>query len=136
MLIARRVILAALAVGSLAPLLGVRRLLFGSPLPAPAAASPLAGRLAGLLAARDSAAVLGRAYLEGASEEAAADRLVALILPGRREGDLAGAEDSRLRALVGERHRSDFANGRTVVLRGWILSCTEARLYALAALAA
>jgi hypothetical protein len=27
--------------------------------------------------------------------------------------------------------RDDFANGRTVVLRGWIVSITEARLAAL-----
>jgi hypothetical protein len=39
-------------------------------------------------------------------------------------------ETSALRARI----RDDFAMGRTIVADGWVLSATEARLYALAAL--
>lgn len=71
-------------------------------------------------------------------------------LPGAREVGLAclqanprSADRERLLAsLAGfspatliERQQSDFALGETVTVRGWVLSQTEARLCALAALA-
>ena len=134
MLKARRLILAVLAAGSLAPLLGMQRLIAAFSDAATPEARPLAAQLVSLLRARDSAAALGHVYLAAMPEEATADRLVALILPGRRAGEDSVLGDRQLRAMLGERHRSDFASGRTVVLHGWILSRTEARLYALSAL--
>lgn len=37
---------------------------------------------------------------------------------------------------IGERSRTDFRNGRVVTVDGWVLSLTETRVYALAALLA
>lgn len=93
-------------------------------------------RLRGLLAHEDSARLIGRAYLRVAPTEARPDVLTALVaerLPGgRRALDDAGGDD--LRELVARGTARDFAEERTVVVDGWVLSCTEARLCALAAL--
>ena len=129
---ARRLVLSMLAAGSLVPLLGARRLLAAVPRAWPA--PPLAARLAALFSAPESAAILGRAYLAEAPAEADPDGLVARILPESSARELAALDGERLRALVAERQRGDFAAGRTVALDGWILSRTELRLCALAAL--
>lgn len=51
-------------------------------------------------------------------------------------GDLPVAGDiEQTRSLVGQRIRLDFADGDTIGVDGWVLSATEARLCALAALA-
>jgi hypothetical protein len=129
---ARRLVLSMLAAGSLVPLLGARRLLAAVPRAWPA--PPLAARLAALFSAPESAAILGRAYLAEAPAEADPDGLVARILPESSARELAALDGERLRALVAERQRGDFAAGRTFVLDGWVLSRTELRLCALAAL--
>jgi hypothetical protein len=77
-----------------------------------AAASP-----ADFFAHPESAAVIGRAYLEIAPDDAAASRL----LPGDHDA-------------LRERIVDDFASGRTVRIDGWILAVTEARLCAAVAL--
>ena len=133
MQIARRLILAVLAAGGLAPFIGARRLLAAIPHGWPADA-PVTARLVALFAAPESAAAIGRAYLAERPMEADPETLVAGILPGRSARELAMLDGTRLRALVRERHRGDFAAGRTATLSGWILSRTELRLCALAAL--
>jgi hypothetical protein len=93
-----------------------------------------AARLAGLLAHRDSARSLGRAALAalpGATTPPALAAAVLADLP-RDAAMLAAASDDDLRALVAARVREDFDSGDTVQVDGWILSCTEARLCALA----
>jgi hypothetical protein len=93
-----------------------------------------AARLAGLLAHRDSARSLGRAALAalpGATTPPALAAAVLADLPGDAAA-LAAASDDDLRALVAARVREDFDSGDTVRVDGWILSCTEARLCALA----
>jgi hypothetical protein len=93
-----------------------------------------AARLAGLLAHRDSARSLGRAALAalpGATTPPALAAAVLADLPGDA-ATLAAASDHDLRALVAARVREDFDSGDTVQVDGWILSCTEARLCALA----
>jgi hypothetical protein len=93
-----------------------------------------AARLAGLLAHRDSARSLGRAalgVLPGATAPSALAGAVLAGLPGD-PSKLAAASDDDLRALVAARVREDFDAGDTVQVDGWILSCTEARLCALA----
>lgn len=42
-----------------------------------------------------------------------------------------GVDSTPLRARVGEQVQRDFAQGRTVMLDGWVLSVTEARQCAL-----
>ena len=98
-------------------------------------APPLPGRLAALLGHRRSAGVVGREYLRVADAERTAeellDRLVA-GLPGGREA-VEPASRSELHELVVAAIDRDFADERTVRLRGWIVSRTEARLCALVA---
>ena len=94
-----------------------------------------AARLAGVLRARRGARVLGRHALEALdrprSRELAAQ--VVATLPGGASA-LASASDDELRALLATGAREDFAAERTVRCGGWVLSATEARLCALAAL--
>jgi hypothetical protein len=95
-----------------------------------------AARLARLLRGRDSARAIGREYLRSLPRAASASVLVnaiALGLPGGHS-TLGAVGDAELRALLAERSRADFGEDRTVRLRGWLLSETEARLCALAAL--
>jgi len=93
-----------------------------------------AARLAGLLAHRDSARSLGRAALGALPGATTPSALVAAVLAGVPGGPakLAEASDDDLRALVATRVREDFDSEDTVQVDGWILSCTEARLCALA----
>jgi hypothetical protein len=96
-----------------------------------------AARLAGLLAHRDSARSLGRAALAVLPGATAPSALAAAVLAGLPGGapKLDAASDDDLRAAVAVRVREDFEAGDTVQVDGWILSCTEARLCALAAIA-
>ena len=85
----------------------------------------------------DSAALLGQRYREAVPQEAGQAALAAALVAslgaeaGLPAGDLAG-----LRRLVDERIRGDFAAGRVVDVDGWLLAVTEARICALASLAA
>jgi hypothetical protein len=96
-----------------------------------------AGRLAGVFADRASAAALGRRYLRAHPAAASVDRLcdgvVARLADGRRA--IAEADEDGLRRLLAGAVREDFASDRVIDVDGWVLSATEARLYALAALA-
>jgi hypothetical protein len=94
-----------------------------------------AARLRRLLHDPVGARAIGAEYLRARPGEATAAALVEAIaqsVPGGRSV-LTKASDRALRALLAERSRADFAEGKTVMLRRWILSETEARLCALAA---
>jgi hypothetical protein len=82
--------------------------------------------LAQALRHRNSAAVVGHAYLAGAPEEADLAGLVRQIDPGPEVGDL--------RRAIAERVRADFVAGRMTRVEGWMLAETEARLAAVCAL--
>ncbi len=100
------------------------------------APEPLASKLANAVIQKDSAAVVGREYLRRVPEEADVHRLVDWICAfhgGERE-DLLEAGQQELRERLRDQQRQDFENGRIVKLQGWILSETEVRLCALAAL--
>jgi hypothetical protein len=89
--------------------------------------------LVAVLRDRASAIALGREYLAGRPEEADLARLAraletALALPA---GDPSPAE---LRERLAARVRADFEQEEIVVVGGWWLSRTEARVAALAAL--
>lgn len=93
-----------------------------------------AARLLRLLHDPLGARAIGAEYMRTRPREATAAALlnaIAQSVPGGL-GLLENASDRALRALLAERTRSDFAEGKTVVLRRWILSETEARLCALA----
>lgn len=81
----------------------------------------------------DGARAIGRDYLAQAPEEADPKRLGAFLVEG--EGSLSSLSPRELRARIGQRRTLEFQRGDTVLVRGWLLSRTEARLCALAALA-
>jgi hypothetical protein len=120
----RRAFLTGLAAGVVGAALGLRLYWSGG------STTREAGRLAGVLRHPDSAALLGRLYLDGNPREADATRLVTQIgaMPD------SAATDEALRASLDERIRNDFINGDTVTVGGWLLSITEARLCALVSL--
>ncbi len=92
--------------------------------------------LRGFFADRDAAREVGEEVLaldpDAANARVLIDRLV------RRRGEelraLAGSDPGRLFDALRAQHRDDFAEERVVVVRGWVLSQTEAWLLALAAL--
>jgi hypothetical protein len=90
-----------------------------------AAAPPVP--LASLFGDVTSARHIGRAYLEQCRAEADYDSLMADV------GDLLTSPASARK--FEDMRRQDFTAGRTVMVRGWLLSRTEARLCGLAALA-
>jgi hypothetical protein len=95
---------------------------------------PLNGWLKSMIADLESARRVGQVYLQKAPEEADRDRLLTQLYPG-----LAPARHTRSPAAWRQSYaakcRRDFAEGHTVRVDGWVLSQTEARLCALAALA-
>lgn len=102
----------------------------------PVSSSP-SQRLAGLLTHAESARVVGREYLRTIPAEGSRAVLttrIAARLPGGLE-TVETASDRRLRELLLRATLADFEHERTVVLDGWVLSQTEARLCALAAMA-
>ena len=91
-----------------------------------------AERLAGLLADRDSAAAVGRAYLDLVPGEADSRVLVRRLSASLGQGRTLG--DDELRRLLAQQIDRDFADERVATVQGWVLSVTELRLCALCAL--
>lgn len=94
-----------------------------SSFPPPALAYP---HLLDVLRDRRLVHELGCRYREIAPTENDADILTRAILP-----ETAAKSARPLRAQVKARVRQDFAHGRTVTLKGWVLAVTEARQCAL-----
>jgi len=96
---------------------------------------PLVTKLTMLFVHRASAVVVGREYLARVPGEAdpavLVERLVAAEADRRT---LDQADRETLAAWIREKQHEDFELGHTVKVNGWILSETEARLCALAAL--
>ena len=108
----------------------------GAPLPWARRQDRLIPRLLGVFQHAESARVVGAEYLRANPGEADAFQLadtIAAAVPGDAPTVLR-ASAAELRALLDHTTRADFAADRVVMLQGWILSATEARLYALAAL--
>jgi hypothetical protein len=107
-----------------------------APAPSAPARALLRARLSGLVANQASARIVGQAYLRVMPAEFASDvlldRLVSALHPGVHSLDTTTEQELRDRLLSGM--RQDFRQGRVVSLEGWIVSTTEARLCALAAL--
>jgi hypothetical protein len=96
----------------------------------------LSAKLSNVFYDRKSATVIGLEYLRHTPMEADVRRLTNLICSrwqGRYD-DIAHADTARIKELLLRQQREDFEKGRTVNVQGWILSETEARLCALAAL--
>jgi hypothetical protein len=88
-------------------------------------------QLRSLLLDVEGAREIGLVYLSKVPEERDPDALGALITEGINWPVLSGGD---ARQLLDARIRRDFASEEVVRLHGWILSRTEARLCALAAL--
>jgi hypothetical protein len=96
----------------------------------------LASKLANFYVDKGSAKAVGLEYLRSVPSEAKAGLLIDLICPfdGERRAEFAEADKQRLKELLSDRQREDFEHERVVHVRGWILSETECRLCALAAI--
>lgn len=93
-------------------------------------------RLSGLFRETESVRFVGLEYLRAAPEENSVDALIGSLAAGVEGGrrTLETTSGDGMRALLARRMRDDFGAGETVELRGWILSRTEVRLAAIAAL--
>lgn len=98
-------------------------------------ASPAGLRLRALARPAVSARAVGLAYLAGQPEEAHPLLLTELILAALAlsPAEVMRLEDGALRARLAARIAADFAEDRIAPVEGWLLSATEARLYALQA---
>ena len=107
-------------------------------------ASVGAGLAGAIFSNRRSAAILGHAYLLQRPEEADVDRLEALILSpenlaalsdvGFETDDIAAAPPVTLKKAFQSLRRRDFEEGQVLQIDDCMLSITELRLCALAAL--
>jgi hypothetical protein len=130
-MIGRREFLEALAAAGVAALAGAGALA----LPGCGREDPLEAALRGFFADPGAAREVGREVLALDPDAATAEVLVERV--ARRRGaelrGLAGSDPEALAELLRAQHRADFAEDRVVVVRGWVLSETEAWLLALAA---
>jgi hypothetical protein len=95
-----------------------------------------AARLAALFSHRESARTVGAACLAAApvAPRSTGWSTRGAALPGGRSS-IRLTSDEDLRDRLACRVRADFDEGLVVDVRGWVLSATEARLFAIAALA-
>ena len=88
-----------------------------------------AADLAAWLPHEEAVVRLGREYLGSHPGETEPAALLKLLVPAAARLDDAAARERMLVQV-----RADYAAGRTVILSGWVLSVSETRLCALAAL--
>jgi len=104
--------------------------------PAAGVSQPLGARLQRFFAHAESARAIGKHYLMLMPEESSLNHLTALICrTPENYVHFAETNTDKLRMLLAAQQREDFTNGRVVMVHGWILSETEARLCAIASLA-
>jgi hypothetical protein len=92
------------------------------------AGSMSAGELAALLAGNEAIKGLGRAYMGSHPAEVTVTALTEALVASAGSAGLDDPE--RVAALI----REDYAERRTAIVGGWVLSVTEGRLCALTAL--
>jgi hypothetical protein len=124
----RRLVNALLAGAASWPGLALAR-----PKASPDAGVELSARLLGLFPDRARVAAIGAACLDAlpANERSVAQLIDAIAAAA---GCDAAMSEAALRAQLADRVRQDFATGAVISVDGWLLSATEARLYALAML--
>jgi hypothetical protein len=94
---------------------------------------PLPTKLVDVFHDKKSARAVGLEYLRMAPTERNAGELIKLICSSQYQ-EWARADRRKMKDLLLRRQREDFELGRIFCVQGWILSATEARLCALAAL--
>ncbi|UYN93993.1 MAG: hypothetical protein KIT25_18355 [Enhydrobacter sp.] len=96
--------------------------------------APRRDGLRSLIAHWDAACLIGRRYLAIAPEDRSASALCRALFGGPLPSGGGAAAVSHLRGIVEVRRREDFSRGDTVLIDGWLLARSEARLCALASL--
>jgi hypothetical protein len=119
----RRIIVSALALAVVAAAMPRGGLRSGPPAEMPRALGPWRNRPA--------ARAIGRRYLAEHPDEADAGRLARRLFGGDGAAPVTG---TALRHAVDAARGRDFAQGDTVLIDGWLLARSEARLCALALL--
>ena len=104
----------------------------------PGARHSLATKLIACVDAKRSAEIIGLEYLRTVPAEANAEQLTSFICSRLRKpyGDLARANRKEIKSLLARQQQEDFAADRIIDVGGWVLSRSEARLYALVAISA
>jgi hypothetical protein len=75
---------------------------------------------------------VGKAYMEQVPSENSPEKLIDQLLINSKGDSIPKTTDSKtLQKMMSQKVKSDFDNGDTVVVRGWVLSRTEARQCAL-----
>ena len=75
---------------------------------------------------------VGKAYINQVPGENSAERLIdQLMISPNGDAIMATSDSLSLQKMMSEKVQADFENGETVVVRGWVLSRTEARQCAL-----
>ena len=92
-------------------------------------------RLRGLLGDETSAAAIGRAYFSTEPKLDMHDVLNRLVTDLGGETLVLNSSRQQLKLRFSERRRQDFMQKNVLRVEGWVLSSSEVKLYALAALA-
>ncbi len=79
----------------------------------------------------DTIMATGKAYRKAKPTEDDKAKLIQLLLPVNGSAPGASSDKDAIRALLDSRVKDDFKSGKTVVIKGWVLSVTEARQCAL-----
>jgi hypothetical protein len=79
---------------------------------------------------------LGERYLELRPEERSTDRLYRALFGFDLDSCSSRVDGGELLRRIRNRRAADFRHGKLVVLDGWLLARTEARVFALAAIGA
>jgi len=132
-LFSRRCVFAMLAAVTLA---GLARAGIQYARPAPKLPEPLSSVLQMLEPSHNSAKAIGRVYLAERLEENDMHTLLRQLLSEMSSSEFDARDRAGLCAEIKRLFSKDFADGRTVLLDGWKVSLTEARLCALLTLAA
>ena len=74
---------------------------------------------------------IGESYRKLAPAEDREDQLQQLLLTNAQGKPLPAGNDDNIRKALDERVTADFKSGNTLVIKGWVLSQTEARQCAL-----
>lgn len=122
--------------GALSALFLIPKIMVPDPLKNYAGETLLGGHLKKLFKNRESAAAVGEAYLAAFPKEASAGKLIGALETenGWQPLELASTGKRKFNQLVKRSVTDDFRAGKTVLLDGWMLARTEARLCALVSL--
>ncbi len=77
---------------------------------------------------------LGEHYLRLHSDECSTKRIACLLSVNEFVSVRSLIDRTDLRQLIRQQHNEDYRNGNVVIIDGWVLTRTEARVFALSAI--